>query len=505
MNYFIDEDLGGAITGIEKAEFNRLNLFRQLGLPAKIVYLTYKPEHHEYAKKFGILGSSFTMFDFFQDALSSSDLGGFDWRNYWEKTCGYQLEFVEKVADVRVYDETGLFIMYASFFDSNYSKLNYINYFDKDHNKIRRDLYDIRGFLSATCLLRENNLLNAQLFFSPDGRIKMIEHFLVNNGTNYVRDVSLKDYKNQDYYFKDIIELRTFFLDELYQTGDVFLPDRVPDLMQSLEKVISEAKIIPILHSSHLRAGEDVVTGRTNYGNFEYTLEHSEKLAKIIVSTVQQKKDLEARYGESIPPVAAIPVGFALPRIEDQTVFEKRNPHRIISVARYSPEKQLLHQVKAVERVIPDFPDVELHLLGYGGFVGSQLRQYIEDHHLEKNIFLRGFHKDLTSEYQQGSLSLMTSTEEGFSLATLESLSFSVPVIAYNINYGPKEMIVDGKNGFLIRPDDQEALYQKLLLYLGNRDLQLSMMKSCNNLLAKYSTSTLMSQWQKLICEVQKD
>ena len=43
MNYFVDSDLGSAITGVEQAEFNRLTLFHRAGMPATIVYLTYKP------------------------------------------------------------------------------------------------------------------------------------------------------------------------------------------------------------------------------------------------------------------------------------------------------------------------------------------------------------------------------------------------------------------------------------------------------------------------------
>ena len=39
---------------------------------------------------------------------------------------------------------------------------------------------------------------------------------------------------------------------------------------------------------------------------------------------------------------------------------------------------------------------------------------------------------------------------EGFSLALLESLAHGVPTISYNIKYGPKEMINNGENGYLI-------------------------------------------------------
>lgn len=39
---------------------------------------------------------------------------------------------------------------------------------------------------------------------------------------------------------------------------------------------------------------------------------------------------------------------------------------------------------------------------------------------------------------------------EGFSLALLECQSYGVPMISYDIKYGPNELVKDGLNGYLI-------------------------------------------------------
>jgi len=498
MNYFVDVDLGGAITGIEQAGFNRLRLFEQAELPATIVYLTYKPRHHEFAKKFGIQGSSFTMYDYFQESQRYADLGHFDWRNYWENTCHYKLQFIDVANDIRVSNQDGLFLMYASFYDADYTRVNYINYFDKNHRKIRRDIYDSRGFLSCTCLLAEKDLLNTELYYNQEGKVRIIKQYLIANGKNFLREVSLKNYKGHDYYFGNEEELRTFFFDELFNQGDMYFADRIGEMIRSFNKTKPEVKVTAIVHSTHVRVGSNVMDGPLKLGTYDYTLQHPERLSAIVVSTHQQREDLLARF-DNLPPIVTIPVGFAYPQPFTRNDFEERNPHRIISVARYSPEKQLLHQVMAVERLIPEFPDVELHLLGYGATVGNVLRKYIDEHHLEEHVLMRGFQKDLTEDYRKGSLSLMTSKEEGFSLSTLESLSFSVPMIAYNINYGPKEMIVDGENGFLVKADDQEALYQKIRQFLGDKSLQIDMMEKCQSLLKSYLPETVLNEWQELV------
>ncbi len=50
---------------------------------------------------------------------------------------------------------------------------------------------------------------------------------------------------------------------------------------------------------------------------------------------------------------------------------------------------------------------------------------------------------------------------EGFSLALLESLAHGVPVISYDIKYGPNELITPDFNGYLITKNDEDARFDK--------------------------------------------
>ena len=51
---------------------------------------------------------------------------------------------------------------------------------------------------------------------------------------------------------------------------------------------------------------------------------------------------------------------------------------------------------------------------------------------------------------------------EGFSLALLECQSYGVPMISYDIKYGPNELVKDGLNGYLIPKNDKEELTNKV-------------------------------------------
>ena len=38
----------------------------------------------------------------------------------------------------------------------------------------------------------------------------------------------------------------------------------------------------------------------------------------------------------------------------------------MISIGRYSPEKQLDHQIELMSKLVPAFPNLQLHLFGFG-------------------------------------------------------------------------------------------------------------------------------------------
>ncbi|RLY64233.1 glycosyltransferase, partial [Staphylococcus epidermidis] len=125
-------------------------------------------------------------------------------------------------------------------------------------------------------------------------------------------------------------------------------------------------------------------------------------------------------------PVYAIPVGYSSFEMNDDS--NKNNyvsPKKIISVARYSPEKQLIQQIELINRLKDTFPNIELHMYGFGK-EEQHLKERIQELGLEKHVILRGFLKDLTDEYQDAYLNLITSNMEGFSLALLECESHGV-------------------------------------------------------------------------------
>ena len=145
MYYFVGYNLGGSITGIEKAMINRLKIFKESGKKARCIFLAWNRFLTKQAESFIEKKEYLNMYDYFQDSKNLTKVEHFDYISYWENDCNYELRYVPNSRDIRIYDSSN-FIMYVRFLDPNYKTLDYINYFDMNGKKIKREFYDVRGF-----------------------------------------------------------------------------------------------------------------------------------------------------------------------------------------------------------------------------------------------------------------------------------------------------------------------------------------------------------------------
>ena len=136
----------------------------------------------------------------------------------------------------------------------------------------------------------------------------------------------------------------------------------------------------------------------------------------------------------------------------------------------------------------------------YGfGSESKKLNELIQKYGLENHVYLRGFLSNLDQEYSDAYLSLITSKMEGFGLAILESLSVGTPVISYDVDYGPSELIQDGFNGYLVPQGDINQMVEKVDQLLNNtQKLQQFSINSIESA-QQYNATTISTKWQNIL------
>ncbi|MDU5511466.1 glycosyltransferase [Enterococcus gilvus] len=222
-------------------------------------------------------------------------------------------------------------------------------------------------------------------------------------------------------------------------------------------------------------------------------MEHHNRFKRIVVSTHSQKADIQKRFPH-IENISVIPVAY-LDNDDIKELSLAPNPLRLISVARYDPSKKLEHQLRLIKKLKKDYPNIELHMFGFGD--RRYVNKLIEEMDIKENIFVRGFIKDIEPEYGKSVLSLCTSSFEGFCLAVFESIKYHVPCISYDIRYGPNEIISDKINGFLIESNNEDQLYLTVKEFLDTHGNNLSMDRSAFE--ESFSKEKVKDKWNALI------
>lgn len=152
--------------------------------------------------------------------------------------------------------------------------------------------------------------------------------------------------------------------------------------------------------------------------------------------------------------------------ISHYTTMHRRDvgPRRnICTVSRLDlAAKPIHHCIEAFTRIMHLIPDCTYEI--YGGGLGQvRLEQLIRHHGCEDRVLLKGQTSDPASVFSGALFSLAPTMSEGFGLSLLESLTCGCPVISYDVDYGPREMIRPARNGELVPPGDIDALAQAIL------------------------------------------
>ena len=82
---------------------------------------------------------------------------------------------------------------------------------------------------------------------------------------------------------------------------------------------------------------------------------------------------------------------------------------------------------------------------------------------------MKGFKKNVIPYYLNARATLITSIYEGFPNCLIESVKLGTPVISFDCPSGPREVIENGVNGFLVNYMDMSDLKKKLLIVMKSK------------------------------------
>ena len=147
--------------------------------------------------------------------------------------------------------------------------------------------------------------------------------------------------------------------------------------------------------------------------------------------------------------------------------FFKRNNLNIINVARFEDQKDHLTLLKAVNKLKSKI-DFRLLLIGSGSRE-KEIRNYIKYKNLNKSVKIL---KNISNPFPyiiKSDVVVLTSIYEGLPNILLEAIALGKFIISSNCSTGPREILNNGKGGFLFRVKNYRELYDKIIIFKKQR------------------------------------
>lgn len=176
---------------------------------------------------------------------------------------------------------------------------------------------------------------------------------------------------------------------------------------------------------------------------------------------------------------------------------------KIISVGRFSGQKNYPVLVEIADAVLKKHDGWIWDIYGGGS---DEIREWlvdvIESKELCGRLNLKGQVSNLYDLYREYDFLVMTSLYEGFSMALLEALASGLPLVAFDVECGPEEVIEDGQNGYLIPRFDQKRMAECIERLMEDSALLKEMKHRTEKTLKSFQMERILVQWKALFEEL---
>ena len=174
----------------------------------------------------------------------------------------------------------------------------------------------------------------------------------------------------------------------------------------------------------------------------------------------------------------------------------ERPDGRIVSVGRVDANKNHALILRAFARIAPEFPDASLVIYGDGEKRRELIRK-AQELGLSDRAQFPGAVSDVAEKIRTASAFVLSSGHEGMPNALIEAMCLGIPSISTDCPCGgPRELIEDGVNGYLIPVGDEEALADRLRRIFSDEEGAERMGKQAALLLEEYRPERVNAEWR---------
>lgn len=172
---------------------------------------------------------------------------------------------------------------------------------------------------------------------------------------------------------------------------------------------------------------------------------------------------------------------------------------KIVSIGRLTYQKGYERLLKSWALLEKDNPKWSLHIYGEGEDK-QKLLSLIKQLNLS-NVYLEGQVSEIINIYDTASFYVMSSRFEGLPMVLIEAQSRGLPIISFDCPTGPREIIEDNINGYLVSDGDINSLANAMIDLIHNPNKRLSMSDQAKISAERFVISNVIDDWDNLLAQ----
>lgn len=183
----------------------------------------------------------------------------------------------------------------------------------------------------------------------------------------------------------------------------------------------------------------------------------------------------------------------------------KEQPEKyILSIARMDREN-----VKQVDILLECYaksilPKKKIHLIILGDGVRLQeMKTLAKKLDISDFVDFKGFQPNPENYLKKALFTVLTSKYEGLPTVLVESLLMKTPVISFDCETGPNEIIIDGFNGLLIENQNKDKMIEGMNELVYNEELYNFLKQNSHKSVEKFQIEAIKNHWRKVINDIQ--
>ena len=220
----------------------------------------------------------------------------------------------------------------------------------------------------------------------------------------------------------------------------------------------------------------------------------------------REENDLASFHKDKVDSLKTIYNGIDLKKYSQKdrtdfrlTIFDlnEQQAQVVGTVGNLYPVKGQTHLLQSIPLILKECPDTMFVFAGRGE-LEKTLKKEAAELGIEAHVRFLGFVADVPALLNKLDVFTLPSLAECFPLSVLEAMSHGVPPVVTDVG-GNREIIDDGVSGYIVPAADHEALAEKIICLLQDKELARSIgEQACRTIQARFSMETMLSNYEHL-------